>query len=119
MSPAKRTLSAMMTDKKRKMPPPALKEGCLKIVRRSMNTRPAVRKGINMRWEASSLDRDKWTRAISGRPKRSEEATIQTPNSNHRLAMLVRSLSNIGYLRTIDARTEEPEQTIVGGPATP
>ena len=40
-------------------PPPALKEGCLKIVRRSMNTRPAVRKRITMRCEASSFVSDK------------------------------------------------------------
>src|ERR1700687_6024814 len=88
LSPAKRTLMAMTTDKKRKMPPPAWKERLLKMVRRSMNSRPAVRKGISMRWEALSFVSDSRTRAIRGFAKRTELTTIQTLNNSQRFKTL-------------------------------
>src|SRR6266480_7410470 len=95
LSPAKRTLRTMMTDKNRKMPPPALKERLLKIVRRSMNTKPAVRKGINMRWEASSFVSDNRTRATSGLAKRRELTATQTPNNSQRFKTLFRVSCNV------------------------
>src|SRR5204862_2889947 len=85
----------MTTDKNRKMPPPALKERLLKIVRRSMNTKPAVRKGINMRWEASSFVSDNRTRATSGLAKRRELTATQTPNNSQRLKTLFRVSCNV------------------------
>ena|SRR5216684_8156384 len=94
MSPAQRTLSTMMTDKQRKMPPAAWKERLLKIVRRSMNSRPAVRKGISMRWEALSFVSDKRMRAIRGFAKRSELTAIQALNNSQRFKTLFRLSSN-------------------------
>src|ERR1700694_5473029 len=94
LSPAKHTLMAMTTDKKRKMPPPAWKERLLKMVRRSMNSRPAVRKGISMRWEALSFVRDGGTRALRGFAKRTELTTIQTPNNSQRFKTAFRVSSN-------------------------
>jgi len=90
LSPAKRTPMATMTDKKRKMPRPAWKERFLKMVRRSMNSRPAVRKGISMRWEALSFASDSRTRAIRGFAKRTELTIIQTPNNSQRFKTLFR-----------------------------
>jgi len=84
-----------MTDKNRKMPPPALKEGLLKIVRRSINTRPTVRKGINMRWEASSFVSDNRTRAIRGFAKRRELTATQTPYNSQRFRTLFRVSCNV------------------------